>query len=391
MIVEKGRVVFKKKAEDFVVEEIGIDGNVCGVSGNIEDVKKSLGVDFGKLDVNDRRDFLMCEMEKVDIDHFSAMGILGKEIGNNSFELGYAGTKDKAAWTCQKISIFNADVERIRRFSYEGIILKNFRWGKHKIKIGDLKGNRFRVVLRDADEQALKNLKRVVSSEKVGNYFGLQRFGSLRNDNYKIGYLILKRKFAEAVFAYLTGFGAGESEEVKRAKKKLKEEKDFVGAMAYFPEELFMERKMLAYLKENTAGWIGALNVLGEKTLTILCQSVQSRIFNDLLQRVIENGIEVEDLSIIGYDFRVSSGRIGKVELEIMDEHDMNFNDFKVKEFSFLNLRSTKRKAFMKVRDISAETVDDEEFSGGKKVVLSFVLDSGCYATTFLENFFDLD
>ena len=227
--LNKGSVVFKHKPEDFIVEEIAEDGRVSEVSSDMN-AFEGAKVDFGSLDVNDRRDFLYCDVEKRGIDHFSMLGILGNELHNYPHEIGYAGTKDKAAWTCQRISIFNADIERIRNFSYPGIILKNFRWGKHKIKTGDLKGNRFRIVLRDVDKDAIKILSRVRNSEYLPNLFGGQRFGSLRKENVMIGRLILKGRYQEAVFAYLTAFGEGESDEVKSAKKKLKSEKKLMKA-----------------------------------------------------------------------------------------------------------------------------------------------------------------
>jgi tRNA(Glu) U13 pseudouridine synthase TruD len=36
------------------------------------------------------------------------------------------------------------------------------------------------------------------------------------------------------------------------------------------------------------------------------------------------------------------------------------------------------------------QTADDDLFPLSKKIMLSFVLDSGVYATTFLEQFFEL-
>lgn len=389
-MINKGTAVFKHKPEDFIVEEVWGD-EVCKVSESPTELENAK-VDLGKLDVNDRRDFIICELEKLNIDHFFVVGILGQALRVGEIGIGYAGTKDKAAWTCQKISIYDPHIELLKNFSHSGIKLKNFRWGKHKIKTGDLTGNRFRIVLRDADREAIKVLSRLRNTSKLPNLFGEQRFGSLRRDNVKIGKLILKRKFEEAVFAFLTGFGVEEDEEIKNAKKKLREEKNFKEALKYFPDKLRTERRVIEYIVNNPRDWVGALEVIGEKTLLIMCQAVQSQIFNDILEQAIESGIgfNTKTINILGSNSEFSSGRLGAVEKEVMKNNDLYLYDFEVLELPFLNLKSAPRRAFFEVSNLEVETADDEEFSNGKKIILSFVLSPGVYATTFLANFFEL-
>ncbi len=390
MELDKGEVLFKHKPEDFIVEEIFGD-HICKVSDSLANFENAK-VDFGKLDCNDRRDFLTCDLEKINLDHFNVFSILARELGNFPHELGYAGTKDKAAWTCQRISIFNSNIEKIREFSFPGIILKNFRWAKHKIKIGDLAGNRFKIVLRDVDKDAIKILNRVRNMEYIPNFFGAQRFGSVRNDNTIIGKLILKKKFQEAVFSYLTAFGDRESDEVKIAKKRLKSEKNLVKAMEYFPLELNVERKVLDYLSKNNKDWIGALNIIGERVLLIMCQSVQSRLFNEILERAIDRGMELKNviLPLLGYNSQFSLGEIGEIEREVLEENNLEIDDFKMLELPFLSLKCSTRNAFFKVNELNVETAEDELFPLSKKIILNFSLDSGTYATTFLEQFFIL-
>ena len=386
---DKGNVVFKSKPEDFIVEEIGEDGRISEISSGLG-VFENAKVDLGKLDVNDRRDFLTCDMEKINIDHFSALGILANELGNYPHELGYAGTKDKAAWTCQRISIFNANIERIKNFSHTGIILKNFKWAKHKIKTGDLKGNRFRIVLRNVDEQAIKVLSRVRNSNSLPNLFGGQRFGSLRKENVIVGKLILKSKFQEAVFAYLTAFGEKESDEVRKAKKELKSEKDLVKANKYFPRELRVECSILEHLSKNEGDWIGALKIIGEKTLLMMCQAVQSRLFNEIVERAMDEKINLnnQSVSLIGYNTKFAPGRLGKLERNVLIDNGLDLEDFRSEELPFLSLNASSRKALFNVSELDVQT-DKEGLS--KNIILKFVLDSGVYATTFLEHFFELE
>lgn len=386
--MDRALVKFKVFPEDFVVEEIG--ETISEVSKSKEDI--SAKIDLSRLNLNDPRDYLICDLEKINLDHFSAFDILSKKLGLHLGDFGYAGTKDKIAWTCQKISIYCPDLERLKKFYSTNICLKNFKWSKHGISIGDLTGNRFRIVLRDADKEAIKILKRVKHSTNLPNFFGQQRFGSLRGDNVDIGKLIFHRKFKEAVWLLLAGFGEEESNEVKEAKKRLLNEKDFSAAKEYFPEILKQEYHILYHLSQKPEDWLGALKVINEKNLLIICQSVQSKIFNDILEKVTEEELALEDNKIIlpGHSTKFSEGRLGTIEREVMKNHGLKFEDFNLRELPVVTFRGSKRNAFSEVRDLNIDTESDEIFPGAKKITLSFSLDSGAYATTFLEQFFEL-
>ena len=75
------------------------------------------------------------------------------------------------------------------------------------------------------------------------------------------------------------------------------------------------------------------MRMIGEKTLLIMCQSVQSKIFNEILERVTAEGINAKSLNLIGYNSEISDGRVGKIEWETLELHDMRFEDFKIVEF----------------------------------------------------------
>jgi tRNA pseudouridine13 synthase len=391
--ITKGSVVFKHTPKDFIVEELW-DNYTCKVSEDISALS-NYKINLDNLDAQGERDFLSCEMEKLNIDHFTAMSILSTELKNQAHELGFAGTKDKLAWTCQKISIFNPKADKILSFSHPNVFIKNFKWIRHKIKVGDLIGNKFKITLRDVDSDAIKVLSRVRNTEFIPNFFGTQRFGSLRGDNVKIGKLILQKRFKDAVLALLSGFGDKEDDEVKRAKIKFRAEKDIVKAKEYFPNNLLMEHTIIEHLSKSDSkeDWTGALNTLDKKILLIMCQAVQSHLFNEILMRAIEEGLDLYNsvIPLPGFDSKFPpAGNLGRIEQEVLKANSLDLRDFNVKAIPTLSLSSSPRKAFFKVRDLKAETQDDELFPHSKKIILSFVLDSGVYATTLLENFFIL-
>jgi tRNA pseudouridine13 synthase len=96
-------------------------------------------------------------------------------------DVGYAGLKDRYAITRQWFSIYlprgeTPDLTQLRHQEFN--VLSQSRHAK-KLRPGDLKGNRFRIVLREVtgDRDAIEANLRAVTSGGVPNYFGAQRFG----------------------------------------------------------------------------------------------------------------------------------------------------------------------------------------------------------------------
>ena len=382
----------KFQVEDFIVEEIG-ERWTCKIS---EIFTPNLNPDLSNLDLNNPQEFLWCEMEKQNIDHLQTIKEVARLIGKGVDAIGYAGTKDKKAWTSQRISIFQPDIEKIKTFLHPNILLKNFKWNKRKIKIGYLEANNFKIILRDIDKkEAIKISSLIRKKDWFPNYFGAQRFGSLRGNNVKIGKLILKRKFKEAVWTILTDAG-NEKSEIKFAREKLKREKDFATAVEYFPNYLRLEKQILFYLAKNPDDFLGAIKRAERKNILIFIHAVQSKIFNEVLKQALEGGMDFsregqQSCLLMGYKTRFFNGYLGEIEQQVLANHDLKLEDFDVREIPYLRIKGSFRKAITEVKDLEVEIADDEKFSNSKKIILRFLLPSGVYATTFLENFVNLD
>jgi len=397
------RVLAKLKhhVRDFIVEERAEKWN-CKISEVFDSQKK---VDLNGLFENSSREFLLCEMEKRDIDHFSAIKDVARALGKSIDAIGYAGTKDKFAVTSQRISIFRPDLERLKKFSHPTIILKNFKWSKRKIKMGYLQGNHFQITLRDIDSKAaIKAAQNLRTKKWFPNYFGPQRFGSLRKNNVSIGKLILKREFERAIFAILTETATTEKPEVSLARgkllkalhgsKNLDEKKTiFSEAAQYFPNYLKLEKELLFYLGRKPDDFIGALKRAQRKNILMFVHAVQSHLFNRILETALEERLDFtkpgqQNCILAGYKTRFFEGRLGEIERAVLVENNLTLEDFDIQEIAFLRMKGSYRRAITEIQDLNVEITDDEEFSGSKKMLLEFTLPSGVYATTFLENFF---
>jgi len=95
-------------------------------------------------------------------------------------EVGTAGLKDRRAVTRQMVSVPARAEPNLAQLDGEGIrVLRVSRHG-NKLRPGHLRGNRFRVLVRDADPAAAGLLPPVVERvrrEGLPNYYGPQRFG----------------------------------------------------------------------------------------------------------------------------------------------------------------------------------------------------------------------
>ncbi len=128
----------------------------------------------------DKGNFFIMKIQKEYLSTMELIYTISKELNIPENLIGYAGLKDKYATTTQYISI---PLNKSR--GYEAINSKNIKIletykDDQKIKLGDLKGNRFKITLKDIDPKSVHVIYQNISKiQKHGmaNYFGYQRFG----------------------------------------------------------------------------------------------------------------------------------------------------------------------------------------------------------------------
>ena len=116
-------------------------------------------------------------------------------------DVGYAGLKDKNAMTMQYISIPFKFQDKIKDFNNENIKIISTNRHNNKIKIGHLKGNHFKIRLKQVfniQKDKLNSTIKWIKQSGMPNYFGHQRFGN-DGDNWKDGLAIIegKKKFKD--------------------------------------------------------------------------------------------------------------------------------------------------------------------------------------------------
>ena len=106
--------------------------------------------------------------------------LLARAAGVAPREVGQAGRKDRVAVTRQWFSVPGWAPEAARAFEAEGVRVLAAEAHPHKLRTGQLAGNRFELVVRElsADErQRAEAALARVAREGVANRFGPQRFG----------------------------------------------------------------------------------------------------------------------------------------------------------------------------------------------------------------------
>ena len=125
--------------------------------------------------------YLILKIRKMDMSTWKLITVLAKATGLEERDIGYAGLKDKNATTIQYISLPKKyEKELNKNLTTEKIEILERSYSKAPIKIGQLKGNRFSIILHDISENDAKFFNTTAKKMQVNgipNYYGYQRFG----------------------------------------------------------------------------------------------------------------------------------------------------------------------------------------------------------------------
>lgn len=141
---------------------------------------------------------LFVRIEKVNLTTRAVFEFLRDRLQINEAQIGVAGLKDKHALTRQWFSLparYEARLEGLAEL--EGVRVLERALHPHKLKVGHLRGNRFRILIRAGGAASLSRLRaeavlQVLERQGVPNYYGPQRFG-IGGMNPVKGYELVKK------------------------------------------------------------------------------------------------------------------------------------------------------------------------------------------------------
>jgi tRNA pseudouridine13 synthase len=260
--------------------------------------------------------YLVCRLAKRNWEQSKAIRAISDRLGISHRRISFAGTKDRRAVTTQLIAVYGVDAEAIRHLSIPDLTLDPLGQANRALALGDLAGNRFRIVVRDCDPDGLaERSARVTAAVASGvpNYVGLQRFGVVRPVTHLVGRLLASGDVEGAVTTYIGLSFPTESEPVRTAREAYLADRDPVSALARFPVPLRFERAMLHHLAGAPGDWEGALRVLPPKLASMLVSAYQSHLFNLGLSARIDRGLALDEPEP-GDRLLFSNGRTDRVE-----------------------------------------------------------------------------
>ena len=350
---------------------------------------------------------------------------IARDLHIDRKRMGFAGMKDKKALTRQWICIANMDSEdQFKQVEdldiYKTDFLEVIR-GRKKLRMGQLKGNKFRILIRDLDDieksadianEVLKELE----VTGVPNYYGWQRFGKPRTNTHLVGEALIHNDLKEAVRRYVGNPSEKESLENQKARQAY-DDGDLEKSLELMGKGMRYEKMMVRQLiKDSKKGelddkaYMNALHALPKPLQRMFVHAYQSYLFNDAVSRRVDMGINrfiegdiitdneehiIRDKTLEEYqelidNFEVNptvplygtkvpfaGGEVGEMERNVLKSYNIDKSNFEVSKMPRLGSYGLRRSIRFKVWDACAKATDDG-------VLAEFSIDKGSYATAVL-------
>lgn len=324
-------------------------------------------------------------------------------------DIGYAGLKDAVGVTRQTISIQWLSPEKALALELDGVRVVSAERHSNKLKLGHLKGNRFRIVIRGVSSSAAELVPAIlgiIGRRGVPNYFGYQRYGAQGN-SHLIGAAMLRREWRECVDRLI-----GEPDAVRDEGWAAAIGAYQIGALdealRLFPRHCRSERDVLQRLVARPGAYEKAFSVIHPRLKKLYLSAAQSFLFDQVVARRIE-GIDeviagdlackhtngacflVEDAAaergrgaafeisasgpMFGCKMKRPEGAAEKLEGEILERSGLDLSSFDMP--GGLRMEGERRALRVPAGDLSWSV-------SGDAVTLQFTLPKGSYATSLV-------
>jgi tRNA pseudouridine13 synthase len=418
--------VIRSFPEDFVVEEVLVDGSHAKIFST-----------ENPSQIVSRGRYLRCILVKRNWDTLLAVKRIAEQLGIDQDRIQIAGIKDAKAATAQHIAISRLTPEQLQKLKIKDITIVPKNYSNEILNSNSLLGNRFQITIRAIGHSVSTTQKKMHSIYEelstlggMPNFFGHQRFGTIRSITHQVGKALVLGDLEEAALTFLAQPSPHEHLESREARQQLKGERDWKKALQYFPRKLHYERLMLQHLSRRKGDYSGAFRKLPIKLRRLFIQAYQSYLFNRFLSRRMKKGISLNEpqigdylikvdsqglptgeftqltslanvidpplfkgrihlaIPLIGFKQPLSSGAQGEIERKILETEQVTRQNFLVSCMPELRAPGELRPIIARITDFSINDILDDSGSIAKrKVTLSFMLNRSSYATVLLREF----
>jgi tRNA pseudouridine13 synthase len=173
-----------------------LTADLPGIGGRIKQTPEDFEVEeIPAYEPCGQGEYVYLWLEKRGMGHEYFIRQVARRLGISPVEVGSAGMKDRQAVTRQMVSVPEVVSERLAQVEGEGIRLLRVSRHGNKLKPGHLHGNRFRILIRDADTAAVERLPLLLArlqAQGFPNYYGPQRFGR-EGETVQLGLTMLRQ------------------------------------------------------------------------------------------------------------------------------------------------------------------------------------------------------
>ncbi|XP_026095470.1 pseudouridylate synthase 7 homolog isoform X1 [Carassius auratus] len=240
-----------------------------------------------------RGSFCHFVLYKENKDTMDAINLLSKFLRVRPNMFSYMGTKDKRAVTVQEIAVLKISAERLSHLNkcLMNLKLGNFSYKKQPLKLGELQGNHFTVVLRNISGSLEQVEQAMTSLKETGfiNYYGMQRFGTTAVPTHRVGRAILQNNWKEVVDLILKPRPGAEKGYLVKCREEWARSQDPEAALKRLPVKRCVEGQLLRGLaKYGKNNIITAFGLIPRNNRLMYIHSYQSYVWNCMVSKRME-------------------------------------------------------------------------------------------------------
>ncbi len=349
---------------------------------------------------------------------------IARELHISRKRTGFAGMKDRSAITKQWLCISNITPEELPDFNeiLHNVKILEIKQNQKKLRMGQLKGNRFKINIRNTedpaeDKEIAENVLESLKVTGVPNYYGYQRFGEVRSTTHLVGKCLVEGDIKKAVDTYI-GNPNEEEHNQPYESRKLYDEGKLQEAYDLMPKSMRYEKSMIKELMiaQDKRGeivekdYIRAIESLPKPLKRMFVNAYESYLFNKIVNERAKIGINkyfdgdiiidqderwvheinedtIEDdlnnfklnptAPLLGSKVPFAEGVQGEIERKVVEDENISKESFECPKTPKLGSHGVRRSIRFKIEDTNVEQLDDG-------ISVEFFIPKGCYATAVL-------
>ncbi|MEM2760515.1 MAG: tRNA pseudouridine(13) synthase TruD [Nitrososphaerales archaeon] len=325
-------------------------------------------------------------------------------------KLKVVGLKDAKAITRQYVGSVRKCSNATPCIVTRHCVLHLLGYTRKPITKANLVGNRFTISVTGSWtnnlEQTLIKFEKIISENRIANFYGYQRFGGSRAVTHLVGREIIRRNFKSAVEIFLSYPSMYDRKEIAKIRAACMDSSNIPHILKIMPKQMDLERILLQELAASNDPF-RAIRRLPVTIRRLFVQAYQSYLFNRSLSIAIKRGydtavptdgdicfniannrvigikrfarndayVQVPAIPMVGYAFR-DDNKFSSIVKQVMSEENISKDDFYVREMQEVSVEGGLRQASLFCNDFS--------YTLNESLKLQFGLCKGCYATVLL-------